>query len=42
MLRTLRQRITFTDIFIWMIGLSIAGIVIWGTISYSGTRTVFR
>jgi branched-chain amino acid transport system permease protein len=32
MLRTLRQRITFTDIFIWIIGLSIAGIVIWGTI----------
>ena len=33
MLRTLRQRITITDIFIWVIGLSIAGIVIWGTIS---------
>ncbi len=43
MLRTLRQRITITDIFIWIIGLSIAGVVIWGTIStlqqgrYSGS-----
>lgn len=33
MLRTWRQRLTLTDIFIWLIGLSIAGIVIWGTIS---------
>ena len=33
MLRTWRQRITITDIFIWLIGLSIAGLVIWGTIS---------
>jgi branched-chain amino acid transport system permease protein len=33
MLRTRLQRITITDIFIWLIGLSIAGIVIWGTIS---------
>jgi branched-chain amino acid transport system permease protein len=32
MLRTLRQRITLTDIFIWIIGLSIAGVVIFGTI----------
>ncbi|OGO58937.1 MAG: amino acid ABC transporter [Chloroflexi bacterium RBG_19FT_COMBO_47_9] len=43
MLRTLRQRITITDIFIWVIGLSIAGVVIWGTITtleqgrYSGS-----
>jgi branched-chain amino acid transport system permease protein len=33
MLRTLRQRITITDIFIWLIGFSIAGVVIWGTIA---------
>ncbi len=33
MLRTLRQRITIMDIFIWVIGVSIAGVVIWGTIS---------
>ena len=33
MLRTWRQRITLTDIFIWVIGLGIAGVVIWGTIS---------
>jgi branched-chain amino acid transport system permease protein len=33
MLRTLRQRLTFTDILIWIIGLVIAGAVIWGTIS---------
>jgi len=32
MLRTLRQRITITDIFIWIIGLAIAGVVIWGSI----------
>jgi branched-chain amino acid transport system permease protein len=32
MLRTLRQRITFTDIMIWIIGLVIAGAVVWGTI----------
>ncbi len=43
MLRTWRQRLTITDIFIWLIGLSIAGVVIWGTIStlrqgqYSGS-----
>jgi branched-chain amino acid transport system permease protein len=43
MLRTWRQRLTITDIFIWLIGLSIAGLVIWGTIStlrqgqYSGS-----
>lgn len=33
MLRTWRQRITLTDIFIWVIGLAIAAAVIWGTIS---------
>ncbi len=33
MLRTWRQRITLTDIFIWLIGLAIAAAVIWGTIS---------
>jgi len=33
MFRTLRQRITLTDILIWIIGLVIAGTVIWGTIS---------
>ena len=33
MLRTWRQRITLTDIFIWLIGLAIATLVIWGTIS---------
>ena len=33
MLRNLRQRITFTDIFIWIIGFVIAGVVVWGTIS---------
>ncbi|HEX7621856.1 MAG TPA: branched-chain amino acid ABC transporter permease [Anaerolineales bacterium] len=33
MLRTWRQRITITDIFVWAIGLSIAGVVIWGSIS---------
>ncbi len=33
MLRNLRQRITLTDIFIWLIGLSIAGVVVYGTIS---------
>ena len=33
MLRNFRQRITLTDIFIWLIGLSIAGVVIYGTIS---------
>ncbi len=32
MLRNLRQRITLTDIFIWLIGLTIAGFVIIGTI----------
>ncbi len=32
MLRNLRQRITITDIFIWFIGLAIAGIVVYGTI----------
>jgi len=32
MLRNLRQRVTFTDIFIWIIGFSIAGIVVWGSI----------
>ncbi|HEX9091000.1 MAG TPA: branched-chain amino acid ABC transporter permease, partial [Anaerolineales bacterium] len=32
MLRTLRQRITITDIFIWVIGLSIAAVVIYGSI----------
>jgi branched-chain amino acid transport system permease protein len=32
MLRTWRQRITLTDIFIWVIGLAIAAAVIWGTI----------
>ena len=33
MLRTWRQRITITDIFIWLIGLAIAGVVVWGSIS---------
>ncbi len=33
MLRTWRQRLTLTDIFIWLIGLSIAALVIWGTIT---------
>jgi branched-chain amino acid transport system permease protein len=33
MLRTWRQRLTITDIFIWVIGLTIAGVAIWGTIS---------
>lgn len=33
MLRTWRQRITLTDIFIWVIGLAIAGVVIYGSIS---------
>jgi branched-chain amino acid transport system permease protein len=43
MLRTWRQRFTLTDVFIWLIGLSIAILVIWGTIStlrqgqYSGS-----
>ena len=43
MLRNLRQRITITDILIWMIGLFIAGAVIYGTIGtlkigqYSGS-----
>jgi branched-chain amino acid transport system permease protein len=32
MLRTLRQRLTLTDVFIWLIGLSIAGFVIVGSI----------
>jgi branched-chain amino acid transport system permease protein len=32
MLRTLRQRITLTDIVVWFIGLAIAGVVIWGSI----------
>jgi ABC-type branched-subunit amino acid transport system permease subunit len=32
MLRTLRQRLTLTDIFIWLIGLAIAGFVIVGSI----------
>ena len=32
MLRTWRQRITFTDIMVWAIGLAIAGIVVIGTI----------
>jgi branched-chain amino acid transport system permease protein len=32
MFRNLRQRITLTDIFIWLIGLSIAGVVIVGSI----------
>ncbi|MFZ2098680.1 MAG: branched-chain amino acid ABC transporter permease [Anaerolineales bacterium] len=32
MLRTLRQRITLTDVFIWIIGLTIAGVAVWGTI----------
>ncbi len=31
MLRTLRQRITITDIIIWIIGLAIAGMVVLGT-----------
>jgi branched-chain amino acid transport system permease protein len=33
MLRTWRQRITITDIFIWLIGLAIAALVIVGTIT---------
>src|SRR5512136_2907917 len=33
MLRTRLQRITITDIFIWAIGLAIAGVATWGTIS---------
>jgi branched-chain amino acid transport system permease protein len=33
MLRTWRQRITLTDLFIWLIGLAIAALVIVGTIS---------
>jgi len=33
MLRTWRQRLTITDIFIWVIGLTIAGVAILGTIS---------
>jgi branched-chain amino acid transport system permease protein len=33
MLRTWRQRLTITDIFVWVIGLAIAGVAIWGTIS---------
>ncbi len=33
MLRNLRQRLTITDIIIWLIGLSIAGLVIYGTIN---------
>jgi len=33
MLRTWRQHITLTDIFIWVIGLVIAAAVVWGTIS---------
>ena len=33
MLRTWRQRITITDVFIWLIGLAIAALVIWGTIA---------
>jgi branched-chain amino acid transport system permease protein len=33
MLRTWRQRLTITDIFVWAIGLIIAGVAIWGTIS---------
>jgi branched-chain amino acid transport system permease protein len=33
MLHTLRQRVTLTDIFSWLIGLFIAGVVVWGTIS---------
>ena len=33
MLRTWRQRVTLTDVFIWLIGLAIAAAVIWGTIS---------
>jgi branched-chain amino acid transport system permease protein len=43
MLRTWRQRFTLTDVFIWLIGLSIGILVIWGTIStlrqgqYSGS-----
>jgi branched-chain amino acid transport system permease protein len=43
MLRTWRQRITITDVVVWLIGLFIAGVVIWGTIKtlelhlYSGT-----
>jgi branched-chain amino acid transport system permease protein len=43
MLRTLRQRITITDVLIWLIGLAIAGVVIYGTIGtlrigqYSGS-----
>ncbi len=32
MLRNLRQRITITDILIWLIGLAIAGLVVYGTI----------
>jgi|SRR5271157_381439 len=43
MLRTWRQRLTLTDVFIWVIGLAIAVAVIWGSIStlrlhiYSGS-----
>jgi branched-chain amino acid transport system permease protein len=33
MLRTWRQRVTITDIVVWAIGLSIAAVVVWGTIS---------
>ncbi len=33
MFRTWRQKITLTDILVWVIGLSIAAVVIWGTIS---------
>jgi branched-chain amino acid transport system permease protein len=33
MLRTWRQRITITDLFIWSIGLAIATVVVWGTIA---------
>ncbi|MBN2386015.1 MAG: branched-chain amino acid ABC transporter permease [Anaerolineales bacterium] len=33
MFRTARQRITFSDIMVWVIGLSIAVVVVWGTIS---------
>jgi branched-chain amino acid transport system permease protein len=32
MLRTWRQRVTLTDVFIWLIGLAIAAAVVWGTI----------
>lgn len=33
MLRSWRQRVTATDIAVWLIGLSIFGVVVWGTIA---------